>query len=82
MEKRTTRALDEIMRDEMYMQDKITMLLQSGPKTILEIATELGYPSNEVMIWAMSMRRYGVIAEMPKDRANDYYQYKLPREGE
>jgi hypothetical protein len=80
MEKRITRNLDEIMRDEMFMQDKITGSLRSGPKTIGEIARELGYPSNEVMIWVMGMRRYGIITEIPKERADDYYQYKLHSE--
>jgi len=77
MEKSMTRNLDEVLRDEMFIRDKITGLLQAGPKTIGEIATELDCPSNEVMIWVMSMRRYGIITEMPKERADDYYQYKL-----
>jgi predicted Rossmann fold nucleotide-binding protein DprA/Smf involved in DNA uptake len=81
MEKKVTRDLAEVMRDEMYLRDKITDLLQQGPKTIPEIAEALGYPSHEVMIWVMGMRRYGMIVEMPKDRADDYYQYRLrPKE--
>jgi predicted transcriptional regulator len=80
MGKRMTRDLNEILRDEMFMQDKIKSLLQAGPKTISEIATELGYPSNEVMIWVMSMRRYGIITEIPKERVDDYYRYRLHNE--
>jgi len=82
MKKRMTRDLDEVLRDGMFMQDKITSLLQAGPKTIVEIAAELGCPSNEVMKWVMSMRRYGIIIEMPKERADDYYQYQLRSEEE
>jgi predicted Rossmann fold nucleotide-binding protein DprA/Smf involved in DNA uptake len=77
MEKKANRDPAEVMRDEMYLRDKITSLLQQGPKTIPEIAAELGYPSHEVMIWVMGMRRYGLITEMPKDRADDYYRYRL-----
>jgi predicted Rossmann fold nucleotide-binding protein DprA/Smf involved in DNA uptake len=77
MEKKVIRDLAEVLRDEMYMRDKITDLLQEGPKTVPEIAAELGYPSHEVMKWVMGMRRYGIIVEMPKDRAEDYYQYRL-----
>jgi predicted Rossmann fold nucleotide-binding protein DprA/Smf involved in DNA uptake len=80
MGKRMTRDLNEILRDEMFMQDKIKSLLQAEPKTISEIATELGYPSNEVMIWVMSMRRYGIITEIPKERVDDYYRYRLHNE--
>ncbi len=77
MEKKMTRDLAEILRDGMYMWDKIISVLQQGPKTVPEIAESLGYPSHEVMIWVMGMRRYGAIIEMPKERADDYYQYKL-----
>jgi predicted transcriptional regulator len=82
MEKKVNRDLAEVLRDEMYMRDKIIGLLQKGPKTIPEIATELGCPSHEVMMWVMGMRRYGIITEMPKERADDYYQYRLRSEEE
>ena len=82
MEKKVIRNLAEVLRDEMYMRDRITNLLREEPKTVLEIAVELGYPSHEVMMWVMGMRRYGIIAEMPKERAEDYYQYRLRSEEE
>jgi predicted Rossmann fold nucleotide-binding protein DprA/Smf involved in DNA uptake len=82
MEKKSIRDLAEVMRDEMYLRDKITDLLQKGPKTVPEIAAELGYPSHEVMMWVMGMRRYGTIIEMPKERADDYYHYRLRTEEE
>jgi predicted Rossmann fold nucleotide-binding protein DprA/Smf involved in DNA uptake len=77
MERRVSRNLGEVLRDEMYMRDRIIKILSQGPKTIAEIAGGLGCPSDEVLIWVMGMRRYGVISEMPKARADDYYQYKL-----
>jgi predicted Rossmann fold nucleotide-binding protein DprA/Smf involved in DNA uptake len=82
MEKKANRDLAEVMRDEMYLRDKISDLLQQGPKTVPEIAAALGYPSHEVMMWVMGMRRYGMIVEMPKDRADDYYQYRLRQKEE
>jgi hypothetical protein len=33
-------------------------------------------------MWVMGMRRYGIIVEMPKERADDYYQYRLRSEEE
>ena len=80
MEKKVTRNLAEVMRDEMCMQETIVNLLRGGPKTVLEIASEIGYPPHEVMMWLMGMRRYGIIVEMPKDRADDYYKYRLRSE--
>jgi hypothetical protein len=82
MERKVIRDLAEVLRDEMYLRDKITDLLQEGPKTVPEIAAELGYPSHEAMLWVMGMRRYGIIVEMPKDRAEDYYRYRLRSEEE
>jgi hypothetical protein len=77
MEKKISRNLGEVLRDETYMRGQITGILSKGPKTIGEIAVELGCPSDEVLRWVMGMRRYGLITELPKARADDYYQYKL-----
>lgn len=77
MKRKTRRNLAEVLRDEMYMRDRVAAVLQQGPKTIPEIAQELGRPSPEVTLWVMAMRRYGRIADLPKGRADDYYQYKL-----
>jgi hypothetical protein len=77
MERTEARNLAEILRDEMYMRGQITDILSDGPKMISEIAEKCGYPSDEVLKWIMGMRRYGLIIEMPKARADDYYRYKL-----
>jgi predicted Rossmann fold nucleotide-binding protein DprA/Smf involved in DNA uptake len=80
MQKKSPRDLAETLRDEMYMRDKITEVLEEEPKTVVEIAEELNLPSSEVMQWVMSMRRYGKLIELPKDRADDYYKYQLRKE--
>ena len=77
MEKRQLRNRAEVMRDEMFMKDRILAVLREGPKTIPELAAELGYHSAEVVEWVMAMRRYGLLVEMPKGRADDYYQYRV-----
>jgi hypothetical protein len=82
MERRKTRGLAEVLRDEMIMQDRIINLLREGPMTIPRISEALGSPSHEVTMWVMAMRRYGIIQEMPKGRADDYYHYTLRSEGD
>ncbi|MBN1547729.1 MAG: hypothetical protein JW902_13850 [Syntrophaceae bacterium] len=67
----------EIMRDEMVRRDDIIAILQKGPKTVPELAEALGKPAPEVVMWVMGMRRYGIIEELPKGRADDYFQYQL-----
>jgi len=69
------RNLGEVFRDEMVMRDKILSLLADGPLTIPQIVESLKQPSWEVTAWVMAIRRYGRITELPKSRADDYYQY-------
>jgi predicted Rossmann fold nucleotide-binding protein DprA/Smf involved in DNA uptake len=76
MKRKTMRDLAEVLRDEMYMKNKIIDVLKERPKTIPEIAAELDCPPSEVTMWVMAMRRYGSIADLPKERADDYYRYK------
>lgn len=71
------RGLAEVLRDEWFMKDRIAAALADGPKTIPEIATLLSSPSREVTQWVMAMRRYGKLQELPKPKADDYFQYKL-----
>ena len=71
------RGFGEVLRDEWIMKDRIAAALADGPKTIPEIAALLGAPSPEVTQWVMAMRRFGKLEEMPKPKADDYFQYKL-----
>ena len=80
MKRKTMRNLAEALRDEMHLQKKVIEVLKDGPKTVSEIADELEFPSAEVMRWVTAMLRYGIITEIPKSRADDYYQYKLVEE--
>ncbi len=48
MRRKTQRNLAEVLRDEMYMQDRVTETLKGGPRTIPEIAQKLNCPSPEV----------------------------------
>ena len=81
MQRKTLRDQNEALRDEMVRRDEIVSLLQQGPKTIPEMVEQSGYPSHEVTLWVMAMRRYGMIEELPKSRAEDYFQYKLAEKG-
>jgi hypothetical protein len=74
------RNLAEVFRDEMVMQERIRNLLKKEPLTIPQLAEALNAPGWEVTTWVMAMRRYGLLRELPKSRADDYYQYALPPE--
>ena len=71
------RNLREVFRDEMVERDRIATVLRTGPKTLPALAGELHEPVAEVTKWVMAMRRYGWVRDLPKSRADDYYQYEL-----
>jgi hypothetical protein len=70
----------EVMRDEMAMRGRIVAALREGPLTIPDLAAALGDPVPEVTFWVMALRRYGVLEELPKPKAEDYYRYRLAEE--
>lgn len=74
------RNMLEIAQDEMIMRDRISALLQNGPKTIPELSEELGSPSYEVVIWLMSMRRFGQVEEVGRPDVDGYFKYELKAE--
>lgn len=77
MEKTKMRDLREVMRDEMAMRQRIVQVLEGGALTIPEIADRLGFPSREVMIWVMGMRRYGSLVERGRPNEDGYFQYEI-----
>jgi hypothetical protein len=77
MKRSVQRNSSEVLRDEMFMQQRVTAAIGSEPKTIQEIAKLLDHPTTEVTAWVMAMLRYGQIAPLPKGRTDDYFQYRL-----
>lgn len=80
MAKEQRRDPSEVMRDEMVMSRKIVFFLRGEPRTIPEIAEALACPATEVTLWVMALRRYGILEEVPKPKADDYYRYRLAKE--
>lgn len=73
------RDMLDIAQDEMIMRDRITDILEQGPKTIPEISQALDCPSREVTVWLFGMRRYGMIEEIGRANVDGYFQYELAR---
>jgi predicted Rossmann fold nucleotide-binding protein DprA/Smf involved in DNA uptake len=77
VEKKKIRDKAETMRDEMVRRSEIISILRQGPKTVRDLAETMNEPVHEVTMWLMAMRRYGLVDELPKGRADDYFQYQL-----
>jgi hypothetical protein len=74
------REVRDIVRDEMLMREKVLAVLNSGPKTVPEMAAAMACPIREVMLWVMSARKYGYIEELREPTDEGYYKYRLARE--
>jgi len=69
-----SRDIREVIREEPLVRDRLLGLLSDGPRTVPELAGASGLPAGEVMIWMMSMRKYGYVAELDAG-ADGYYRY-------
>jgi hypothetical protein len=49
--------------------------LEGGAKTVPQIAAAAGLKAAEVLLYVSGLRKYGAVAEGPKD--GDYYTYTL-----
>jgi predicted Rossmann fold nucleotide-binding protein DprA/Smf involved in DNA uptake len=70
------RDLREVVREEPLMHRPILRALAAGPLTIPEIATAVGRPAHEVVVWVMGMRRYGQVAAEGEPDEDGYFQYR------
>jgi predicted Rossmann fold nucleotide-binding protein DprA/Smf involved in DNA uptake len=69
------RDIREVIREETFMRSRILEILAAGPRTVPEIAEQLGAPTDETMFWVMGMRRYGWVRE--EGGADDgYFHYQ------
>ena len=75
--RQTPRTMLAICQDEMVMKDRITAILRDGPKTIIEISRALDYPTHEVIVWLMALRRYGRVEEVGRADVDGYFSYQL-----
>ena len=77
MKKKHIRPPGLVVRGGSLYEDMIAEALGVEPKTVPELAEALGMPSHEVMMHLMAMRRYGRVEELPRDRRDDYFRYRL-----
>jgi predicted Rossmann fold nucleotide-binding protein DprA/Smf involved in DNA uptake len=78
-EKRTVPdEVKAISKQYMKFRKTIESTLQSGPKTIPQIAKESGLPLDVTMYYVMSLQKFGRIAAGDVDD-DEYYFYELAK---
>jgi len=67
----------ETARRETGMRRKILEALESGPKTVPEIAEATGLPSREVLWWVMGCVRYNFVEPTGETTSDDFHKYGI-----
>ena len=68
------RAKDSI-KTQAALIKTIRAQLESGAKSVPQIAAAVGLETAQVLLYVSGLRKYGTVAEGPKD--GDYYTYAL-----
>jgi hypothetical protein len=71
-------GLLERVKDQDRIRAKITILLKESPKTVPELSTVTGMPTDLVFWHIVAMRKYGKVAEA--ELKADYPAYRLVEE--
>ena len=61
------------------INQKIMAALESEPKAIPQIASEINYPVDKVVYGLMSLRKYGYISETDDIDGDECYLYELKK---
>jgi hypothetical protein len=67
----------ETARREPGMRKKILEILESGPKTVPEIAELTGLPSRDVMWWVMGCIRYNFVEPTGETTPEGFHKYGI-----
>lgn len=67
-----------LFREQKKMQQAICQFIRDTPKTVPEIATEIGKPTHEVLWFVAALKKYGIIVEA--GMSGDYPLYQQAEE--
>ncbi len=70
-----SKELTELVRKQAIIKNKIMNVLKSGPKTIPEVAKEVGMPIHEVTWYILTFNKYKLVEPIEKTDEG-YWKYK------
>jgi hypothetical protein len=65
----------ESIKTQAALIKAIRLQLEGGARTVPQIAAAAGLEASQVLLYVSGLRKYGVVAEGPKD--GDYFTYTL-----
>ena len=69
----------EVIREEPIMRRLILDAVAEEPRTVPDIATMIGVPAHEALVWVMGMRRYGWVREIKDPTPEGYFRYQAAK---
>jgi predicted transcriptional regulator len=76
----TVERTQALFREQKAMQQAICRFIRDTPKTVPEIAAEIGKPAHEVLWFLASLRKYGIVVEA--GMCGDYPLYQRVKEAQ
>jgi len=76
--KATVEKTQELLKEQKRVQQAVCKSVRERPKTVLELATEIGMPAHEVLWYVTSFKKYGLLKE--SGMCGDYPLYQRVEE--
>jgi predicted transcriptional regulator len=70
----TVERTQALLREQRQTEQVICQFVRDNPKTVPEIAAEIGKPTHEVLWFVAALRKYGIVVET--GMCGDYPLYK------
>ena len=74
----TVETTQAILREQKQLHKVVCSVMRDTPKTVPEIAAEIGKPSHEVLWFIAAMKKYGIVVET--GMCGDYPLYQKAEE--
>jgi diadenosine tetraphosphate (Ap4A) HIT family hydrolase len=71
----TVERTQTMLKEQQAIRKTLRAAMAAGARTIPQIATQSGLPSEQVLWHVMAMKKYDLVREVGKD--GDYYEYAL-----
>lgn len=76
----TVKRTQALIREQKQMQQAVSQVICDAPKTVPEIAAEIGKPAHDVLWFVMALKKYGIVIEM--GMCGDYPLYQRAEEAQ
>jgi|NGEPerStandDraft_6_1074524.scaffolds.fasta_scaffold11212_2 predicted transcriptional regulator len=74
----TVKRAQALFREQRQMQQSICQFIRDTPKTVPQIAAEIGKPAHEVLWFMAALKKYGIVMET--GMCGDYPLYQRSQE--